>query len=253
MYRKINRVGDRYGKLLVIEEDTKKGNRGQIKWICRCDCGNVTSILTDNLRTGITKSCGCLRNEALIDEVGNKYGGLKVISRVKNDKKNDRQARWLCLCVCGKEKIVNGKDSRSETFTSCGYCNWIIQPIKGKGNSFHPLFNTWYGILARCYNRDNPSFRYYGQLGIKVYILWYDSKNFYTWVEANLGSRPEGCSLDRINVYGNYEPGNLKWSNSQEQVNNRRLVLLSEEEYNLVMQKRNDALADEHEKPCAVA
>lgn len=87
MSRKINRVGDRYGKLLVIEEDTKKGNQGQIKWICRCDCGNVTSILTDNLRTGITKSCGCLRNEACIDEVGNMYGDLKVISRVKNNRR----------------------------------------------------------------------------------------------------------------------------------------------------------------------
>lgn len=59
MVIKINRIGDKYGKLIVIKEDSKKGNRGQIKWICKCNCGNTISVFTDNLQAGMTKSCGC--------------------------------------------------------------------------------------------------------------------------------------------------------------------------------------------------
>lgn len=179
------------------------------------------------------------RNDALIDETGNQYGKLKIIKRIKvNKKKNDRLVRWLCFCKCGKEKIVSGKDLRSGIFTTCGYCSWIKSSIRGKGNSSHPLFNTWHGILTRCYNTENPSFKYYGEIGIQVYYKWHDSKCFYEWMDLNLGPRPEGYSLDRINVYENYEPGNLRWADNVTQMNNRRLVLLSEKEHGLVMKFR---------------
>lgn len=108
--------------------------------------------------------------------------------------------------------------------------------------------------MSRCYNQNNPAFPSYGGRGIKVHTSWQNNPvSFYEWIEQNLGPRPEGYSLDRINVYGNYEPGNLKWSNDEEQTNNRRLVLLSEDEYCLVMRFRRGELDSEHEALCVEA
>lgn len=250
MSAKIDRRGARYGKLVVLDEAPERGSAGQIKWVCKCDCGSIASILTDNLRQGTTKSCGCLRDEAAINEVGNKYGKLKVIGRAERSK-NTREARWLCICECGKEKIVSGKNLRSAVSASCGRCSMPFIVEEG-GYSGHYLYNTWNGMLRRCYNANNPNFPDYGGIGIRVYKDWLNSPtSFYSWIDENLGSRPEGHSLDRVDVYGNYEPGNLKWSTSQEQMNNRRLVLLSEEEYKLIMQIRSGRLACEPEALCA--
>ena len=217
----------------------KKGNRGQIKWICKCDCGNMTSVLTDNLRTGITKSCGCLRFSAAINETGNKYGKWSVLDRTPapND---DGQAYWRCICTCGKQKIVSGKALRTGESTSCGSCSLPVFVTDAIGYSKHYLYSTWSNMMRRCYDSKNSCFSYYGDLGIKVHEEWHTSPDsFFQWIEENLGQRPEGYSLDRIDVYGNYEPGNLRWSDATEQVNNRRLILLSEEEYNLIMQLRD--------------
>ena len=57
----INEIGNRYGKLTVIERDYNSDNE-HIKWICKCDCGNITSVLSSNLRRGNVKSCGCLKS-----------------------------------------------------------------------------------------------------------------------------------------------------------------------------------------------
>jgi hypothetical protein len=85
---------------------------------------------------------------------------------------------------------------------------------------------------------------------VNVYEDWHNPAHFYHWIEQNLGPRPEGHSLDRINVYGNYEPGNLRWSDSKEQANNRRLVLLSGEEYELIMEFRRGELGSTAEAVC---
>lgn len=96
-----------------------------------------------------------------------------------------------------------------------------------------PLVPTWQGIKQRCYNPKNHRYPRYGARGIRVYESWIDDYHaFETWISENLGPRPEGMSLDRIDNDGNYEPGNLKWSDSKEQVFNRgaqgRSVLIIE-------------------------
>ncbi len=237
---KINRVGNRYGKLLVIREDCNRGGRGQIKWVCKCDCGTTSSVLADNLRTGTTRSCGCLRFEQTINEIGNVYGKLEVLGRAKNQS-GTRSAYWLCYCDCGKEKVINGKSLRSGESKSCGHCSRPSLVLRS-GFSSHYLYHTWSSIVARCYNENNPDYCSYGKLGIKLYEDWHVPENFFRWMDTNLGPRPEGCSLDRINVYGGYEPGNLRWADSLTQVNNRRLVLLSEEEYGFIMERRKNTI-----------
>lgn len=80
-------------------------------------------------------------------------------------------------------------------------------------------------MVKRSTNPDDPRYEDYGGRGISVYEPWITSvTDFITWMDANLGPRPDGCSLDRIDNDGNYEPGNLRWGTRLEQTLNRRSV-----------------------------
>lgn len=91
------------------------------------------------------------------------------------------------------------------------------------GISGHELYATWCAIKQRCFNENTPYFKYYGGRGISIHPPWRDdSTAFVAWITKNLGPRPEGCTLDRIDVNGNYEPGNLRWATRSVQIQNRR-------------------------------
>lgn len=80
-------------------------------------------------------------------------------------------------------------------------------------------YTVWQNMKARCYNPRSPSWQYYGGRGIQVCDRWRNSfANFVT----DMGEKPDGRSLDRIDNDGNYEPGNCRWATPAEQVRNRR-------------------------------
>lgn len=79
-------------------------------------------------------------------------------------------------------------------------------------------YRAWTGMLARCRNKNCPSYPIYGGRGIKVCERWHSFKNFWT----DMGDRPFGKTLDRINNDGNYEPGNVRWASRAEQNRNTR-------------------------------
>ena len=80
-----NRIGERYGHLLVIEQAPNiitPNGRSHVAWKCLCDCGNEKIVRSDCLQNGHTKSCGCsMRGHRVIDETGNKYGKLTVLEK----------------------------------------------------------------------------------------------------------------------------------------------------------------------------
>ena len=125
----IDLTGQKFGRLTVLKQDISKN--GHAYWICQCDCGNIISVLGNNLRNGKTKSCGCLQKEliserSIIDLTGQKFGHLTVLRRDLSRIGNN--AYWVCQCDCGNTIIVRGSSLKSGNTKSCG-C------IKSKGES----------------------------------------------------------------------------------------------------------------------
>lgn len=114
-----NEVGNRYGKLVVIKR-TSDLKKGEARWLCKCDCGNITEVSGLHLRNGTIQSCGCKRYESHngIDETGNIYGDLVVLHR--SDKTDGSHIFWHCKCSCGNECDINGTYLRNGVSTNCG-------------------------------------------------------------------------------------------------------------------------------------
>jgi hypothetical protein len=128
MGKKINLVGKKFGRLTVMTESPYRNSRDpQARWLCVCDCGKTTEVSGGNLRSGKTKSCGCTRYEPLKRRnlalfrnlTGQTFGRLTAIGFAG---RKDGNARWRCLCSCGRETVVDQQnllDKRSPT-RSCG-------------------------------------------------------------------------------------------------------------------------------------
>lgn len=79
-------------------------------------------------------------------------------------------------------------------------------------------YTTWQGMLQRCNNPNVPNYKYYGGQGVKVCKRWNNYVNFL----KDMGEKPEGLSIDRIDTYGDYKPKNCHWATPKQQTNNRR-------------------------------
>lgn len=112
--------GQRFGRLLVLKRAPNKQN-GRIAFLCKCDCDKETSISSHELKSGNTRSCGCLRREnfstRFIDLSGQRFDRLLVIKRVLNKKKH---TIYLCECSCGKKTDVSSAHLKSGKIRSCG-------------------------------------------------------------------------------------------------------------------------------------
>lgn len=126
MGKKIDLTGQKYNRLTVIKESSKRDSSGCIMWECQCDCGNFTYASSNALRSNHKRSCGCLNKEQITelghnnceDITGQKFGKLTVIS--KSDIKKDRKVHWNCICDCGNQYIASGKSLRNGDIQSCG-------------------------------------------------------------------------------------------------------------------------------------
>jgi len=159
-----------------------------------------------------------------------KYNRLTLIKEVEPYIWGTRKYRkFLCLCDCGNEVEVRLDKLKRGSTKSCGCFNFeLISKPHGPRNAKHghtiggkptPEFYSWWSMKMRCTNKNAKHYQYYGGRGITVCNEWFNSfENFF----KDMGNRPDGMTLDRINNDGNYEPSNCRWSTPSQQLKNRR-------------------------------
>lgn len=114
---KLNLIGQKYGKLLVVEY-AGKGKYGSL-WKCKCDCGNYYIARSGDIRHGNTSSCGCVPKQKPKDISGKMIGYLEPIQLAEYE--IGTGVRWECLCHrCGRTKIISASDLNSDRIISCG-------------------------------------------------------------------------------------------------------------------------------------
>ena len=154
-----------------------------------------------------------------VDLTGQRFGRLKVLEFVPNDR---RKAYWKCQCDCGNITTIIGRDLRRGHTLSCG-CFQIEQAVKcnTKHNSKHTrIYSIWCGMKQRCLNSNNESYKDYGGRGITICEEWLnDFKVFYDWALQN--GYTDELTIDRIDVNGNYEPNNCRWTDMKTQQRNK--------------------------------
>lgn len=150
--------------------------------------------------------------------VGQKFGRLFVLQSA--DPTPTGQAVWQCVCDCGTIKSIRGYDLAGGKVISCGCkrTESFHSLITKHGRSSSRTYESWQNMHQRCSNPNNPNYPYYGALGVSVCERWSEFQNFL----EDMGERPEGLTLDRVDPCGNYEPSNCRWASRLEQSRNQR-------------------------------
>lgn len=236
-------AGDTFKRWTVLEDYAGHGKPIP----CRCECGTERAVLGESLLDGRSGSCGCLQRKIVslprssepYLPVGAKYGRLTVLTEA-----------WYtfdtvtCLCECGTETAKKAEHVKRGATRSCGCLR--RETLRTHGLSGHPLYMTWTGMVARTSDPRNVGYASYGGRGIKVCERWQGLPDGLLNFAADVGERPKGMTLDRIDNDGDYEPSNVQWATPKQQNDNRRsVVALTRERDELlaIIQEQARALA----------
>lgn len=164
-----------------------------------------------------------------IDLTGQRFGRLTVLRLAHTE---GGRMHWFCQCDCSRFATVASGNLRGHSaMMSCG-C-WRSERIAAANlthghsprNRQSAMYKCWLNLRDRCYNPKCKAFKNYGGRGIKVCERWFHNfVDFLADILAEIGERPPGMSLDRIDNDKGYEPGNVRWATRTVQNRNRRMA-----------------------------
>lgn len=140
--------------------------------------------------------------------------------------------RVLCACGCGEPVTADTKLKRERRYLS-GHNSRVSHPMAGKGRhnmEGTPTYSSWSGMLDRCCNPNNRHWHRYGGRGIRVCAEWFDFAVFL----KDMGVRPAGMTIERVDNDGNYEPTNCQWATYTTQARNRSNTKLTRADVHLI-------------------
>jgi len=158
-----------------------------------------------------------------VDLTGQTFGRLTVIAATGTKHRNGG-VQWLCRCTCGAEHVSVTGVLRNGNVRSCGCLSRDNTRKRSvtHGHFGSPTYISWTAMRSRCRNPRHHAWKNYGGRGITVCARWDRFENFL----EDMGERPDGSSIDRIDHERGYEVGNCRWSDNNTQARNRRTIKL---------------------------